>query len=108
MISPEKMQVLLEGRPEGTLLFCSYRAGREPTERAIREAGRAGTMGLARRHFVGKLIRMWTTKKGDLVLTILTEERDRTLPDGTLAPPAFRTFNPALGELIHLEVLEGE
>ena len=107
MISPEQMFSLLDGRPEGTLLLCSYRVGRAPTEKAIREAERANRMGLARRHFVGKLIRMWTSKKGDLILTILTEERDKTLPDGTLVPPAFRSFNPALGELLHLEILEG-
>lgn len=88
---------------EGATLFVSYLAGREPTERALREAQRASDMGLAKRHFFGKLASCRVTRKGEFVFTVLCDHRDderRGTADG------YRTFNASLGTLLSLEVIQ--
>lgn len=87
--------------PLGSVLFVSYVAGREPTDRAIVEA----TGELPRRYFTGALHRVWRTKKGEWVLTMWTWNRKTLQKDGTLTEGAYRTFNPALGQLIICDVI---
>lgn len=98
-----EMLAALAGVPEGADLFVSYVAGRAPTDRAIREAQRATRAGQARRHFTGKLHRVWRTQKGEAVLTVLTPDRD---DERTGAQEAYRTFNPSLGTLLGVTVLD--
>jgi len=62
MLSAAEMVQKLEGVPEGAPVFVSYLAGREPTDRAVREASRARREGYAPRHFFGKVHRVWSTK----------------------------------------------
>jgi len=95
-------QERLTGVPDGATLFVSYLAGREPTERAVREAGRAETEGMARRHLFGTLVSRRTTRRGDFVFTVLCDNRDDERR-GTL--DGYRTINPNLGSLLTLEVI---
>lgn len=92
----------LAGVPEGADLHVQYVAGREPTPRAVREARRSEAAGIPRRSFFGKLHRVWRTKgKGEVVLTVLCENRD---DERTGAQEAYRTFNPSLGTLVSVTV----
>jgi len=93
----------LNGVPQGAKVFVSYLAGRKPTARAIREAERARREGLAMRHFTGTLTEVRTTKKGEAIMTVLADVRDN---EQTGAHEHFRSFNPSLGQLLHVEVLE--
>lgn len=87
---------------EGSQVFVSYVPGREPTARAVREAGRSSRQGISRRHFVGTLHRVWRTKRGQPVITVLCDNRD---DERTGSQQGYRTFNPELGSLLVLEVL---
>ena len=87
--------------PLGSVLFVSYVAGREPTERARVEA--AGEV--PRRYFTGVLHNIWCTKKGEWVLTMWTWNRKTRQKDGTFVEGAYRTFNPSLGKLIVVDVI---
>jgi hypothetical protein len=87
--------------PLGSVLFVSYVAGREPTDRAIIEA--AGE--IPRRYFTGVLHKVWRTKKNEWVLTMWTWNRKTLQKDGTLVEGAYRTFNPQLGQLILVDVI---
>lgn len=95
----------LSGLPQGTFLFVSYLVGRPPTARAIEEA-RPHTENptRARRHFVGVLTRVWTARNGDPIMTIHADNRD-TIVNGFRIQGGYRSFNPALGELLAVEVL---
>lgn len=91
---------------EDSILFVSYLAGRPPKPQAIKEARRAVDQeGIAPRHFTGKFVRAWVTKKNELAFTVWVEERDHP-SNGRLVPGAYRTFNPSLGQLLALDVLE--
>lgn len=105
MTEREMIEALAEcGR--GSLLFVSYKAGRSPTDRALTEAERATVQeGMSRRHYVGTLESLWVTRKGETVLTLMAYNRDRVV-DGQLVEGGYRTFNPQLGELYSLEVIE--
>lgn len=103
MTAYEAMMALRDARL-GSTVFVAYEAGRAPTARAVRESERAVAAGISPTHFVGKLTGVRLNKKGELFFTILTEERD----DERLgAREAFRSFNPGLGELRTLSVLDG-
>lgn len=98
----EALEKLSSAQP-GATLFVSYLAGRPPTDRAVREARRAEREGFARRHFTGVLTDAWVTRKGEFVFRVLCGERDderRGTEDG------YRTFNPSLGTLLSLEVIQ--
>lgn len=102
-ITAQEMVERLRDVPQGTELFVSYLAGRAPTERALREAAKADDMGVAKRWLQGRLERVWTTKKGDPVLTLFCyTRRNEADPE---AEGHFRTVNPALGQLLSLEVV---
>jgi hypothetical protein len=105
MTEREMIEALAEcGR--GSLLFVSYKAGRPATDRAILESERAVQQeGNARRHYVGTLESLWVTRKGETVLTLMAYNRDRVV-DGQLVEGGYRTFNPQLGDLYSLEVIE--
>lgn len=87
----------------GAQVFVSYEAGRVPTSRAQREARRAVEQGISRRHFVGKVIKFDVNRNGEFYFTILTEERD---DERRGKENAFRSFNPDLGVVLTLEVLD--
>lgn len=101
MLTTTDMLARLSNVSRGTLLFVSYAAGREPTARAIEEA-RPHTENpkRSRRHFVGELSSVWTARNGDTIMTVYVHNRDTGGEPG-----AYRSFNPALGELLALEVL---
>ena len=112
MDESEMLQALQNAKQEsqpganyGSLIFASYAAGREPTPKALREAFRATQQGLARRHCLGRLVRVWTTKKGQLVMTVFADTRDTEHYTGQMTEGAYRTYNPNLGKLYGLEVI---
>jgi hypothetical protein len=88
--------------PLGSVLFVSYVAGREPTERAKMEA--AGEV--PRRYFTGVMHNVWKTRKGEWVLTMWVWNRKTRQKDGTFTEGAYRTLNPAVGELILVDVIQ--
>lgn len=104
-LSAEQMESALSGASRGSLIFVSYLAGREPTPRAIVEARRATEeLGIARRHFVGTLESVRTTKRGERIMTVFAHNRDRLTAEG-FVEGNYRSFNPALGQLLAVEVL---
>jgi hypothetical protein len=103
ILSEQDMLDALDGVPEGATVFISYHVGRPPTERAIREAAPAKEAGLNLRHFVGVLSSVWMTKKSQVVMTVLCENRCNE--DKGMQPPHYRTFNPSLGRLLALSVV---
>lgn len=87
---------------EGALVFVSYNAGRAPTARAIREASPALEAGMNRRHFVGKFAGLSLNQRGEVYFTVLCDNR---INENTGSAPHYRSFNPSLGKLINLEVI---
>lgn len=103
-ISPQGVLQKLENVPAGAHVLVAYFAGREPTPRAIHEASRAREAGIPLHHYTGILTSVWTTRHGDIVFTVYVNERDGR--EGN--PGAYRTFNPSLGDLLLLEVIEDD
>lgn len=96
----------LKDVPLNSVLFVSYVPGRKPSTRAYQEAQRAIEVeGISPRHFTGRLHSAHMTRKGEFVFTLWVEERDST-QDGKVVHGAYRAFNPALGTLLTLQVLE--
>jgi len=108
MINASQLESTLKDVPEGSLIFVSYLPGRPPTSRAIQEARRAIVEeGIAPRHFTGALKALWKTKRGQTVLTLWVAERDSVSKDGAaVTQGAYRAFNPSLGTLLSVEVIE--
>lgn len=107
MIDQIRLEQMLRDINPGSLLFVSYRAGRIPTPKAILEAERAVKHeGIPRRYALGTLTNMWIAKNGDTILTMYVDTRDTLKGDGSLKKGAYRSFNPSLGELLFLEVIE--
>ena len=105
MLDEAKMLEALKGVSAGAPLRVLYVAGREPTDKAIREAHRHVTNPTrSRHHFVGSFVGTRVTKKGDIVMTIFADNRD-TERHGVLRPGGYRTFNPSLGSLLSIYIL---
>jgi hypothetical protein len=103
MIDAQEMVRRLAGAEPGATVFVSYSTGREPKPRAVREAMKAEHEGYPKRWFVGQLTAKWTTKKGDPVFTLFTATRYNE--DVPSADGHYRTINPNLGQILHLEVI---
>jgi len=102
-MTAQEMVAKLNGVPKGSRVFVSYTAGRKPTDRAVREAAKADDEGYSRRWFEGVLEAVWTTKKGHPVMTVFSTTRYND--SDPAAEGHYRTFNPALGALLTVEVL---
>jgi hypothetical protein len=102
-LSASDMVQKLQGVQPGQTVFVSYLAGREPTDRQVREAQKARREGYPRRWYFGRLERQWTTQKGEPVFCIFTHTRDNETDPN--ADGNYRTFNPSLGTLLELEVI---
>lgn len=98
----EQMQQVLADLPKGSVIFVSYNAGLPSKPVATLEASQHPG---PRRYFTGEFQSMWKTKRGEVVFTVLAYNRDHLTTDGCLEPGGYRTINPALGELIHLEII---
>lgn len=103
-ITAQEMLDKLQGVEKGRRVFVSYTAGRPPKERAVREAQKAVDEGYAKRWFEGTLEGVWTTRKGEPVMCIFSTTRYNEQDPS--AEGHYRTFNPALGTLLTLEVVE--
>jgi len=102
-ITAQDMLAKLAGVEPGRRVFVSYEAGRPPTARAQREAAKADHEGYSKRWFEGSLESVWTTKAGHPVMRVLSTTRYNE--DQPEAGGHYRTFNPALGNMLTLEVL---
>lgn len=102
-LTAQDMLQKLQGVGKGDRVFVSYLAGRPPKPRALREASKAELEGYNKRWFEGRLEAVRTTKKGEPVMCVLSTTRYNE--DDPNAEGHYRTFNPALGTLLTLEVL---
>lgn len=106
MLDAVKMLEALKGVAAGSAISVSYVAGRQPTDRAVREAERHVTNPTRSRHrYVGSFVGTRVTRRGDIIMTIFADNRD-TERNGSLRPGGYRTFNPNLGTLLSVEVLD--
>lgn len=103
MITAQEMLVKLNGAEKGRRVFVSYVAGKPPTNRAQQESQKATDEGYSKRWFEGSLESVRITKKGEPVMTVFATTRYNL--DNPAAEGHYRTFNPALGQLLTLEVL---
>jgi hypothetical protein len=107
MMTPEQMDATLKNVPPGSLLFLSYKAGRPPCDKAILEAHPTTvTEGIPRRYAIGHLCDVFTTKKGERCVRIFADTRHTLQKDGALRKGAYRSYNPSLGELMFLAVIQ--
>jgi hypothetical protein len=106
MITEKEMLQTLTDCAPGTTLFVGYTAGHKGGKNSEIEMHRAvNEEGINPTHFTGTLEGIKTTKKGEVVLLLWVNERDSVGPDG-LKQGNFRSFNPNLGTLRTLQVLE--
>lgn len=81
---------------DGTRVHVHYTAFREPSKGAKVEAKRASELGLPSDRYTGRVSRVWNSKAGDQMLTMLVElERDHK----------FRTFNLDKGDVHNIVIL---
>lgn len=106
MINTTQMLEILKDIPAGSIIFVSYSAGRRPSDVAIQESARAQSEGINLRHFTGKLegVHKKARSHNQHYFTLWVEERDSA--KNGMTPGNFRAFNPALGTLHTLTVLE--
>lgn len=105
-MTTKQMIAKLRGVGHGSILFVSYEAGVAPKKQARAEAEYATqVLGCSRRHFVGSFEGLTVTQTGETVLTIRAFNRDRTVERG-MVEGNWRTFNPNIGQLLSLEVIE--
>jgi hypothetical protein len=98
-ISEAEMIAILEGARKGAKVFISYLAGRPATERAQAELARAGSEGEGpRRWYTGTFEGLSRNKAGQAYFRAFVAERG--------AEGAYRSFNPTLGTLLTLEILD--
>lgn len=97
---------ILKDLPLESTIFVSYIPGRKPHAKAYQEGERAVVdEGISPRHFTGTFQGLSKSKRGEMVFTIWTEERDSVGRDGSKTKGAYRAFNPSLGRLLTLEVV---
>lgn len=99
-MTEQEMLNKLREIPFGSLVFVSYTAGREPTDRAIRESKRSRREGINGRHFIGTLEVVRRTKKDEVIMVIKCDNRE---DERNGYPYGFRAFNPNVGTLLTLE-----
>jgi len=70
--------------------------GRVASAKAIEEAKRADDLGIEKTRYTGQVERIWKSKAGDLILTLLVT-LERADENGK---PVYRAFNIDKGELV--------
>lgn len=98
MINAMQMTEMMKDVPLDSIVFVAYEAGRPATATGIAEASKAREEGFNLTHYTGQFKGIRTTKKGDHVMTVWVQERGEN--------GAYRAFNPTLGTLRTLEVIE--
>jgi hypothetical protein len=104
LLTANDMLKELSGILPGSLVFVSYEAGGPPTERAKAESARHSG---PKRYFTGIFQRVWLTNRKEWVMRIFAFNRD-TIRNGIMTEGAFRTFNPAYGNLVLIDVINAE
>jgi len=102
-ITAQEMLAKLSGVEPGKRVFVSYVSGKPATARAERESRKAEHQGYSKRWFEGSLESVRITKRGEPVMTVFTATRYNE--SNPKASGHYRTFNPALGSLLTLEIL---
>ncbi len=86
----------LKGIEDGTRVHIHYKSFGTPTPQAIKCATRAEELGLPRDRYTGRVHRVWKSKDGEQLVTLLVElERDHM----------YRTLNLDRGEVYRFVVL---
>lgn len=106
-MTEEQVLTRLAGCGGGTQVFLSYIAGRTNTaHRAVQERLRAEEEGINLRHYTGVLENLRVNKKGELNIVLWVNERDSVQADGSVTQGNYRAFNPNVGDLLSLEVID--
>lgn len=100
MINAKEMAKRLANVPLDSIVFVGYVAGRPVGPQGIKEAAIAIEEGFNLTQYTGQFRGIREARNGDLILTVWVQER------GVGSPGAYRAFNPSLGTLRTLEVLE--
>lgn len=90
----------------GSRVRVRYVEGLPVTPRAISEARTQRERGMDLRVFVGTLEAIGINQRGEFYFTLFTPDRDTIEPDGTCRRGNWRSFNPSIGELWGLSVLD--
>jgi len=98
MINATQMAEKMKDVPLDSIVFVAYEAGRPSGPQGIAESAKARQEGLNLTHYTGHFKGIRVTKSGHHVMTLWVQERGEA--------GAYRAFNPALGTLRTLEVLQ--
>jgi hypothetical protein len=95
---PSHLCATVPGKSEdGALVHLHYVAFRPPTPKQVEEARLAEQLGQPRNQYTGKLDRVWKTKAGELIVTMLVMVQ---------RAKKYRSFNISKGRVYALRVIE--
>src|ERR1700693_3736929 len=106
MINAAQMVEKLWMIPEGTIIQGYYQAGKESTERAIEEAKKAQHLHVDKQFFHGAYQGIRLNKQA--LPFMLIRNRCRYNMDDATAKDHYRAFNPELGKLLSLEIMDNK
>jgi len=98
MITAAQMVKAMENVALDSIVFVAYTAGRPAGPQGIEECSKAREEGINLTHYTGQFKGIRVTKKGEHVMTLWVQERGEN--------GAYRAFNPSLGTLRTLEVIQ--
>jgi len=98
MITANQMAEMMKDVTLDSIVFVGYEAGRPACAQGIKEASVAREQGINLTHYTGQFRGIRVTKKGEHVMTLWVQERGEG--------GAYRAFNPTLGTLRTLEVIQ--
>jgi len=98
MITALQMVQKMKDVPLNSVVFVGYLAGRPAGPQGIKEASKAREQGINLTHYTGQFRGIRVTRKREVIMTVWVQERGEA--------GAYRAFNPALGTLRTLEVIQ--
>jgi len=106
-MTEQEMLKALEGAGVGSKVFVSYIAGRKNGSLKARlERRRAEVEGISLRHFTGTLESLKRNKSQETYMLLYALERDTVRDDGETTEGNYRAFNPSLGQMLVVEILD--
>lgn len=98
MLNAKDIEALLANATPDTIVHIDYRAGKPVNDRGRKEYAEAKDWHKAPTEYTGNFVGMKKNKFGELVLTLFCHNRGKT--------GAYRTFNPNLGEVRAIRVVQ--
>ena len=98
MLNAKDIEALLANANENTIVHIDYLAGRPVNDRGRKEYAEAKDWNKAPTEYTGNFAGLKRNKFGELVLTLFVHNR------GT--PGCYRAFNPNLGEVRAIRVVQ--